>query len=82
MAQIDKTTQFTQDLAITNQDGGTTNYATLNGSVDSSGLPFVSFYIHGGAIYREHLSEFKEAWSEFQETVFSEADKVSKATEE
>ncbi|AVO66246.1 hypothetical protein B9D04_00250 [Weissella cibaria] len=76
MAQIDKTTQFNQQLSITAEDGGTVNYATLSGSIDQYGVPSMSYYINDGVIYREHLSDFRTAWSAFQDTVFAEADKV------
>ncbi|MFL4499911.1 hypothetical protein [Weissella sp. MSCH1] len=76
MAQIDKTTQFDQRLSIAAEDGGTANYATLSGSIDQYGVPSMSYYINDGVIYREHLSDFRTAWSAFQDTVFAEADKV------
>ena len=82
MAQIDKITQFTQQLSITAEDGGVTNYATLNGSVDQYGVPSMNYYINDGVIYREHLSDFRTAWSAFQDTVFAEADKVATAVTE
>ncbi|WP_259708035.1 hypothetical protein [Weissella cibaria] len=36
----------------------------------------MSYYISDGVIYREHLSDFRTSWSDFQDTVFAEADKV------
>ncbi|AWF95384.1 hypothetical protein [Weissella cibaria] len=82
MAQIDKTTQFNQQLSITAEDGGTVNYATLSGSIDQYGVPSMSYYINDGVIYREHLSDFRTAWSAFQDTVFAESDKVASAVTE
>lgn len=74
--QINKTTQFNQQLSVTISDGGTVNYASFNGSIDQYGVPSMSYYINDGVIYREHLSDFRTAWSAFQDTVFAEADKV------
>ncbi|MCT8400144.1 hypothetical protein D0509_00230 [Weissella cibaria] len=74
--QINKTTQFNEQLSITAEDGGTVNYATLSGSIDQYGVPSMSYYISDGVIYREHLSDFRTSWSDFQDTVFAEADKV------
>lgn len=82
MAQIDKTTQFDQRLSVTAEDGGTVNYATLSGSIDQYGVPSMSYYINDGVIYREHLSDFRTAWSAFQDTVFAEADKVANTVAE
>ncbi|WP_150179813.1 hypothetical protein [Weissella cibaria] len=79
MAQIDKTTQFNQQLSITAEDGGIVNYATLGGSIDQYGVPSMSYYITDGVIYHEHLSDFRTSWSDFQNVVFDEADKVSAA---
>lgn len=76
MTNINKTTQFNQQLSITSEDGGTVNYASLNGSIDQYGVPSMSYYISDGVIYREHLSDFRTSWSDFQDTVFAEADKV------
>ena len=77
MAQIDKTTQFSQQLSITAEDGGTVNYATLSGSIDQYGVPSMSYYVNDGVIYREHLSEFRASWSSFQDVVFEESEKVA-----
>lgn len=77
MAQIDKTTQFNQQLSITAEDGGTVNYATLSGSIDQYGVPSMSYYINDGVIYREHLSDFRASWSAFQDAVFEESEKVA-----
>ncbi len=74
--QINKTTQFNQQLSVTISDGGTVNYASFNGSIDQYGVPSMSYYISDGVIYREHLSDFRTSWSDFQDTVFAEADKV------
>ena len=52
------------------------NYATLSGSIDQYGVPSMSYYINDGVIYREHLYDFRTAWSAFQDTVFVESDKV------
>lgn len=79
MTNINKTTQFNQQLSITAEDGGTVNYATLNGSIDQYGVPSMSYYISDGVVYREHLSDFRTVWSAFQDAVFEEADKVSSA---
>lgn len=81
MAQIDKTTQFNQQLSITAEDGGTVNYATLSGSIDQYGIPSMSYYINDGVIYRKHLSDFRDGWSKFQDVVFAEADKVANLIE-
>lgn len=74
--QINKTTQFNQQLSVTISDGGTVNYASFNGSIDQYGVPSMSYYINDGAIYHEHLSDFRTAWTAFQDIVFAEADKV------
>ena len=79
MTNINKTTQFNQQLSITAEDGGTVNYASLSGSIDQYGVPSMSYYISDGIIYREHLSDFRTAWSAFQDAVFEEADKVASA---
>lgn len=79
MTKINKTTQFNQQLSITTEDGGTVNYATLNGSIDQYGVPSMSYYISDGVVYREHLSDFRTDWSAFQDAVFEEADKVASA---
>lgn len=79
MTKINKTMQFNQQLSITTEDGGTVNYATLNGSIDQYGVPSMSYYISDGVVYREHLSDFRTAWSAFQDAVFEEADKVASA---
>ena len=79
MTNINKTTQFNEQLSITADDGGTVNYATLNGSIDQYGVPSMSYYINDGVIYREHLSDFRASWSAFQDAVFEEADKVASA---
>lgn len=76
MTQINKTTQFNQQLSVTISDGGTVNYASFNGSIDQYGVPSMSYYINDGAIYREHLSDFRTAWTAFQDIVFAEADKI------
>ena len=76
MTNINKTTQFNEQLSIKAEDGGTVNYATLSGSIDQYGVPPMSYYISDGVIYREHLSDFRTSWSDFQDTVFAEADKV------
>ena len=78
MTNINKTTQFNQQLSITAEDGGTVNYASLNGSIDQYGIPSMSYYISDGVVYREHLSDFRIAWSAFQDAVFEESDKVAK----
>lgn len=82
MAQIDKTTQFNQQLSITAEDGGTVIYANLNGAVDEQGIPSMGYNVSDGVIYREHLADFRTAWSAFQDTVFAEADKVASAVTE
>ena len=79
MTNINKTTQFNQQLSITAEDGGTVNYATLSGSIDQYGIPSMSYYISDGVVYREHLSDFRTAWSAFQDAVFEESDKVAKS---
>lgn len=79
MTNINKTTQFNQQLSITADDGGTVNYASLSGSIDQYGIPSMSYYISDGVIYREHLSDFRAAWSAFQDAVFEEADKAAKS---
>ena len=79
MTNINKTTQFNEQLSITADDGGTVNYASLNGSIDQYGVPWMSYYISDGVIYREHLSDFRTAWSAFQDAVFEESDKVASA---
>ena len=76
MTNINKTTQFNEQLSIKAEDGGTVNYATLSGLIDQYGVPSMSYYISDGVIYREHLSDFRTSWSDFQDTVFAEADKV------
>lgn len=82
MAQIDKTTQFNQQLSIIAEDGGTVIYANLNGAVDEQGIPSMGYNVSDGVIYREHLSDFRKAWSAFQDTVFAESDKVASAVTE
>ena len=77
MTKINKTTQFNEQLSITAEDGGTVNYATLSGSIDQYGVPSMSYYISDGVIYREHLSDFRTAWSSFQDAVFEESEKVA-----
>ncbi|MCB5827564.1 hypothetical protein [Weissella cibaria] len=77
--QINKTTQFNQQLSVTISDGGTVNYASFNGSIDQYGVPSMSYYINDGAIYREHLSDFRTAWTDFQNAVFDEADAITTA---
>lgn len=77
MTNINKTTQFNERLSITAEDGGTVNYASLSGSIDQYGVPSMSYYINDGVIYRERLSDFRTAWSAFQDVVFEEADKVA-----
>ena len=77
MTNINKTTQFNQQLSITSEDGGTVNYASLSGSIDQYGVPSMSYYISDGVIYREHLSDFRTAWSSFQDAVFEESEKVA-----
>ena len=77
MTNINKTTQFNEQLSIKAEDGGTVNYATLNGSIDQYGVPSMGYYINDGAIYREHLSDFRASWSAFQDAVFEESEKVS-----
>ena len=79
MTKINKTTQFNEQLSITAEDGGTVNYATLSGSIDQYGVPSMSYYISDGVIYREHLSDFRTAWTDFQNTVFDEADAITTA---
>lgn len=79
MTNINKTTQFNQQLSIKAEDGGTVNYATLSGSIDQYGIPSMSYYVSDGVIYREHLSDFRTAWSTFQDAVFEEADKAASA---
>lgn len=77
MTNINKTTQFNQQLSITSEDGSTVNYASLNGSIDQYGVPSMSYYINDGVIYREHLSDFRASWSAFQDAVFEESEKVA-----
>ena len=77
MTNINKTTQFNEQLSIKAEDGGTVNYATLSGSIDQYGVPSMSYYISDGIIYREHLSDFRTAWSAFQNVVFEESEKVA-----
>lgn len=77
MTNINKTTQFNQQLSITADDGGTVNYASLSGSIDQYGVPSMSYYISDGVIYRERLSDFRTAWSSFQDAVFEESEKVA-----
>ena len=77
MTNINKTTQFNQQLSITADDGGTVNYASLSGSIDQYGIPSMSYYISDGVIYREHLSDFRTAWSSFQDAVFEESENVA-----
>lgn len=77
MTNINKTTQFNEQLSSTAEDGGTVNYATLNGSIDQYGVPSMSYYINDGVIYREHLSDFRASWSVFQDAVFEESEKVA-----
>lgn len=77
MTNINKTTQFNEQLSIMEEDGGTVNYATLSGSIDQYGVTSMSYYINDGVIYREHLSDFRTAWSTFQDVVFEESEKVA-----
>ena len=77
MTNINKTTQFNEQLSITAEDGGTVNYASLSGSIDQYGVPSMSYYISDGVIYREHLSDFRASWSAFQDVVFEESEKVA-----
>lgn len=77
MTNINKTTQFNQQLSITADDGGTVNYASLSGSIDQYGVTSMSYYISDGVIYRERLSDFHTAWSSFQDAVFEESEKVA-----
>lgn len=77
MTNINKTTQFNEQLSITADYGGTVNYASLSGSIDQYGVPSMSYYINDGVIYREHLSDFRTAWSAFQDIVFEESEKVA-----
>lgn len=77
MTNINKPTQFNQQLSITAEDGGTANYAVLNGSIDQYGIPSMNYYISDGVVYRERLYDFRTAWSAFQDAVFEEADKVA-----
>lgn len=79
MTEINKTTQFNQQLKITAEGGGETVYATLNGSVDQYGIPSMGYYINDGVVYKQNLSDFRTSWNAFQDTVFAEADKVSDA---
>lgn len=79
MTNINKTTQFNEQLSITADDGGTVNYASLSGSIDQYGVPSMSYYINDGVIYREHLSDFRASWSAFQDAVFEESEKVAKS---
>ena len=55
MTNINKTTQFNEQLSIKAEDGGTVNYATVSGSIDQYGVPSMSYYISDGVIYREQL---------------------------
>lgn len=77
MTNINETTRFNEQLSITADDGGTVNYASLNGSIDQYGVPSMSYYISDGVIYREHLSDFRASWSSFQDAVFEESEKVA-----
>lgn len=72
MTEIDKTTQFNQRLTVTADDGGTVIYANLNATVDEQGIPYMSYNISNGDVYKAHVAEFKDAWEKFQATVFAE----------
>lgn len=73
---ITKTLQFNQTLSVNKDDGGASNYASFNGTVDDGGVPTVNYYIGDDVLYKENLKSFRDAWSTFQDTVFTEADKV------
>lgn len=73
---ITKTLQFNQTLSVNKDDGGASNYASFNGTVDDGGVPAVNYYIGDDVLYKENLKSFRDAWSTFQDTVFAEADKV------
>lgn len=77
MSEINKTTQFNQQLSITSEDGVASNYASFSGSIDKDGIPSVNYYISDASLYHGHLSEFRDGWSKFQTVVFEEADKVT-----
>lgn len=56
-------------------------YTTFLGDVTKDGVPSMSYYISDENIYKSNLKAFREAWTNFQNIVFDEADKVTAALE-
>lgn len=51
-------------------------YVSFAGSIDKDGVPYTSYNITNNDKYLENVKEFRKNKSDFENTVFDEADKI------
>lgn len=75
--KITKTIQLNAQLSdkVTDDKGNLVDktYATFTGNVNELGIPTVNYYISDTTMYVSHVTEFREAYNEFQDAVFTES---------
>lgn len=75
--EITKTIQFTADLRTDAEDFNTI-YARFVGSVAGNGTYTTDYYIQDGQddVFLAHSKEFRQAWQEFNNRIWDEADEL------
>lgn len=70
MLDIKQSISFSAQL----QSADNIQFANFNGSVDDGAVPNVNYYITNQDVYRANTKLFRDSLTEFQNTVFDEAD--------
>lgn len=83
--QIQKKIHFDANLAVSVKDENGNEYdniyATFSADIDTNGIPSsLSYYIADKDLYKANLKTFRDAYTQFQNEVFTEADAMSVTT--